>query len=119
MISKTFEIRDAGTFIPVLAVKLEPVTEQDRYLLARAGFGRLPQQQAEYVLVCRISGGEGKCTSDHHEWGGSRTMTVAHDFIRRNFDNLESGAVVDVEFILGFKPTKKESESKEEYGYGV
>lgn len=116
MIAKTFEIRDKGTFIPVMAVKLKPDCEQDRYLLARAGYGRSAEQQAEYVTLWRIDGGLGKCTSDHYEWGGdTRTMPTAHEYIINNFDTLQSGEVIDVEFILGETHNKKISESKGPY----
>ena len=37
-------------------------------------------------------------------------MHEAHQYIRREFDNLKDGDVVDVEYILGEKPTAKTSE---------
>lgn len=111
MIAKTFEVRDSGTFIPVMAVKMEPGNEADRYLMARAGFGRTPEEQAGYVTLLRIAGGVGTATSDPHEWpGNSRTIPWAHRHIYENWDKLESGAVVDVEFILGETPQPKRSE---------
>ena len=113
MIAKTFEVRDAGTFIPALAVKLEPGCEADRYLLARAGFGTAPDTQKKYVFLCRLNGGPGYGGGyDPHAWPGStRTLSVAHKYIIEHFDALESGAVVDVEFILGLKPEPKRSET--------
>jgi hypothetical protein len=36
MISKLLEVRDAGTFIPVLATS---ISKEDGYLARRAGFG--------------------------------------------------------------------------------
>ena len=75
MIAKTFEVRDKGTFIPVLSVKLIPACEQDRYLLAMAGYGTTPERQGEYILTCRIDGGEGHCASDAFKFSQtSRTM---------------------------------------------
>lgn len=100
MEAKTFEIRDKATFIPILAVKLNPVTDMDRYLLARAGYGVTVEQQSEYVQLCRIAGGEGKSDCDPYGWG-NRTMTTAHDFIIKNWEALASGCVIDVEYILG------------------
>ena len=111
MIAKTFEIRDRMTFIPVLAVKLEPCNEADRYLLARAGFGIDPVTQSGYVILTKINDNEGLSTSDPYSWpGGLRTMQEAHKYIRFNFASLESGAVVDVEFLLGEKPAPAMSE---------
>jgi hypothetical protein len=111
MIAKCFEIRDSNTFIPILAVKLDPDNEGDSYLLSRAGYDLTPMEQREYVQVIRISGGSGMSACDPHEWGPhSRTLTVAHEFIIEHFNDLEPGAVIDVEYILGEKPTKKRSE---------
>ena len=113
MKTKTFEIRDRATFIPILAVKLEPGCEADRFLLGRAGFGITPKKQAEYIYLIRISGGEGKAACDPYDWGVSpRTLHTAHLHIMEHFDELESGSVVDVEFILGETKEPKVSEAQ-------
>ena len=113
MIAKTFEVRDRSTFIPVLAIKLKPSCEKDRYLLGRAGYGTTPQDQAKYVFLCRVDGGEGKGSCDPYDWqsGGARTMAVAHSHIIEHFDELESGAVVDVEYIQSERDKPKKSEA--------
>lgn len=110
MIAKTFEIRDAATFIPVLAIRLDPGNEADRYLLARAGYSRDPGQQSEYVMLCGLNGGCDLATSDPYDWP-NRTRQVAHNHIAVHFDALDSGAVIDVEFILGLRDTPKVSEA--------
>jgi hypothetical protein len=112
MIAKTFEVRDRMTFIPVMAVQLEPGCERDRYLLARAGFGLYAAKQAEYVQLARIAGGGGQSYCDPYEWG-DRTMQVAHSYICAHWAELESGAVVDVEFILGQSESPKRSEAED------
>lgn len=120
MVAKTFEIRDHHTFIPMLAVKLTPSCEKDRYLLARAGFGRSKYEQEGYVLLCQINGGGGKCQSDIYEWGAhGRTFQEAQKFIEENFDSLESGAVIDVQYILLETNEPKKSEQEEHSAYGV
>lgn len=116
MRAKTFEIRDAWTFIPALAVKLCPDTEDDRYLLARAGFGRTRAEQSQYIYLMRISGGVGTATSDPHEWISSRTMHEAHKYIEQHFDSLASGAVIDVQYILGETQQPKRSERFDVFG---
>jgi hypothetical protein len=108
MTAKTFELRDNGTFIPVLAVKLEPGCEADRYLLARAGFG---EPQGVYVLMLGLDSGEGKFDCDPYGWGDNRTRFFAHKYIIRRFDEIESGSVVDVQFIIGETLQPKHSES--------
>lgn len=110
MIAKTFEVRDRGAFIPVLAVALDPGCEADRYLIARAGFCNDALDQAEYVVVTRLA--DMLSEYDPECWVGSRTMQVAHRHIIKNFDDLESGAVIDVEYILGETDRPKTSEAE-------
>lgn len=112
MIVKMFEVRDSGTFIPVMATKLTPGgSEMNRYLLARAGYGRTPAEQSQYVMLTRVSGGGGVSHSDPWGWSQNpRTMHVAHKYITEHFDDLQEGAVVDVEFILGITTSPKVSE---------
>lgn len=99
---KLFEIRDRGTFIPVAAFKFDPQSEAERHLLACAGYGQVPLQQREYVLLCQIDGGGGRVCSDPFDWPGeARTLPAAHAYIQEHWDALQSGEVVDVEFILG------------------
>ncbi len=110
METKTFEVMDAGTFMPVLGVRLDPSCERDRWLLARSGFGRSADDQRRYVMLTRLAGGEMKY--DPHAWpGGTRTMSVAHEYIVEHWDELEIGALVDVEFILGISAKPKRSEA--------
>ena len=108
---KTFEIRDAGTFIPALAVKMRPMDERDRFLLSRAGYGLSPQSQEKYIMLVMLE--TERCAYAPHNWpGGARTMPVAHEYIEEHFDELENGAVVDVEFILGLSAEPKVSEDR-------
>lgn len=134
MDSKIIEIRDRGTFIPALAVRLGSRSESERYLLARAGFGRTFEDQAEYIVLCKINGGEPcQCHIDAFAWGQNpRTMFVAHMYLlnrhqeferdkqwcpsnraadkHEGFDALPDGVVVDVEYILGLTQAAKTAE---------
>jgi hypothetical protein len=106
MIAKALEIRDLQTFIPVIAVELMPdinalggiPNEAQRYLLARAGLG---MPGAYPVAIIKLQTDEGHI--DPHRWdtAGSRTMTVAHDWIAKHWKSLKDGDVVDVRFLLG------------------
>jgi hypothetical protein len=109
---KLVEIRDAGTFVPALAVKLDPSCEQERYLLARTGFGRSPVDQGMYVMLMRLAGGSGDAKCDPYEWG-NRAMQVAHEHLVEHFDEIVSGSVVDVEYIMGVTSAPKRSEAEE------
>jgi len=107
MKTKLFELRDRATFVPVMVTKVEASNEAERYLLRRAGYG-LP---SDLVIMSGLDGGLDKATCDPYDWGDNRTRLVAHQYIAEHFDELESGAVVDVEFILGERTEPKKSEA--------
>lgn len=113
MICKTIEIRDKGTFVPALAVKLTPSNEQDRYLLARCGFGLKPEEQSSFVLLMGLQSHPERVTYDPFDWGNNRSRLLAHNWLLEHFDEIESGAVVDVEYILGESNAPKASEATE------
>lgn len=100
MIAKLFEIRDKATFIPILAVKMAPANESERYLLGCAGYGTTAKTQSQYVQLVRINGGDGESHCSPYDWGNN-TLVEAHKHIEANFDDMEEGAVVDVEYITG------------------
>lgn len=109
---KMFEIRDSGTYIPIIAIKLGAENLAQLHMLGRAGYGLIPEEQSKYVLLAQIDGGIGTITTDLYAWG-NRTMRTAHEYIQNNFDSLENGAVVDVEFVLGETKQPKISERLE------
>jgi len=105
---KLFELRDRGTFVPAIAIRLHAQNEAERYLLSRAGYGQSNSEQGQYVLLAGLEGGA--ITYDQHSWG-NRTRQVAHDHIIKYFDELINGQVIDVEYILGEKAQPKDSEA--------
>lgn len=113
MIVKLFEIRDRATFIPVLAVRLDYKTEAERFLLRRAGYNPIqiqPSYEGEpYVLLSKLDGV--RATYDPYAWD-SGTMCEAHTYILANWRELETGAVIDVEFIRGDTTEPKKSEAE-------
>lgn len=110
MKTKTFEVRDRGTFIPVLATQLDPDCEQSRWLLARSGFGKDAEAQRSCVLVTNLN--EPRETDhDVYSWTDRRTMHTAHKYITTQFDVLQSGSVIDVEYLLGESGSPKTSEA--------
>ena len=94
---KTFEVRDEMTFISVLAINgiVSHIPEPDHYLIRRSGW--IENQMFTYVM--KLSSSE--IHFDPCRWGDSRTMINAHKYIQEHWDELESGDVVDVQFILG------------------
>jgi hypothetical protein len=101
------EIRDHHTFIPVLAVNLNParVDVAGGYLLRRHGYPC--DGSAPIIGLTRLSADHRPFSCDPHGWG-DRTFTTAHKWIRDNWHTMFQGRVVDVAYILG--ETKKEKQ---------
>ena len=77
---KIFEIRDVATFIPVICIHPVADNESQRYLLRRDGYGAGPDETCIIMIDAQCHG----VAYDPHDWGGSRTKKVAHDYIRNN-----------------------------------
>jgi len=115
---KLFEVRDIATFIPCWAIRMAPSRihalgidiehREEKYLLRRAGFGF----EHPLVMFGRLDGGE--CQYDPHTWSGrARTIPTAHQYVTAHWDRLESGDVLDVQFILKETTEPKVSEAYE------
>ena len=109
MRSKVFEMRAPATFIVLMATQMEASTEAERWLLARAGYGKTYEEQGKYYLVQNVDGGINKATTDPYEQEYNEIRT-AHQFIIKHFDELKCGAVIDVEYILGITDKPKITE---------
>lgn len=98
--SKVFELRDRATFIPIIATQLGSDDDQERWLMAQAGFGRSSESQKFYVILTSLNHAE-KTEIDPNAWDSSvRTYSAAHRYITENFESLVEGQVIDVEWIL-------------------
>jgi hypothetical protein len=104
--TKLLEIRDSCTFIPALAMRVLAERTGPGRLLWRAGYSH----EHPHILLMRLEDGETQ--NDPYKWSlqRGRTMRAAHEWIQFHYDDIGPGDVIDVEFILGEKPTKKESE---------
>jgi hypothetical protein len=113
MRAKVLEIRDEATFIPCLAVNINPDNESQRYLMRRCGY---PCDGTPNIVITRLMADSSPASNDPYSWGG-RTFPVAHNYIIEHWGELEDGAVVDVSFILGERnePRKSERETVQEY----
>ena len=103
--SKVLEIRDSATFIPMLAIDIQPKNDAQKWLMRRCGY---PCDGQPNVILTRLDG-DGMATNDPYAWGG-RTYPVAHNYIIENWGALKDGDVVDVEYILGESASPKVSE---------
>ena len=122
MKTKVLELRDRMTFIPLLCVDMNPDVElvnetadaervvatfdAQRYLLRRCGY---PCDGKPNIAITKVDATSDPCSNDPYSWKG-RTMGTAHLYIIEHWDELKDGDVVDVEFILGERPTPKVSE---------
>jgi hypothetical protein len=97
--TKLLEVRDRATLIPVAAVKLDPLNPEDAGLLNYAGWA--PGSAPVYIFDLAA---EFVAYDPYKVHDGSRTRQIAYKFIRDHFDELASGQVVDVRFILGEAP---------------
>ena len=99
------ELRDRATFIPIVAIDMNPSSEVQRYLLRRAGYAC---DNVPIIMLLRADSG-GKSHYDPYVWG-DRTFHVAHLYVQENWETLKDGDVIDVEYILKESPIKKASE---------
>jgi hypothetical protein len=106
---KLLEVRDSGTFIPVLCVLMdEPKNEGQRYLLRRCGY---PLDGSVNIAMTSLHANGSPLWNDPYGWrGAARTYPVAHQWIYEHWHELVDGDVVDVEFILGERAEAKRSE---------
>jgi hypothetical protein len=120
MQTKILEIRDEGTFIPVLCIDMNPAldfrldallkedghNEAQRYHLRRCGY---PCDGEPNIAITHLSAGGQPCWNDPYGWK-DRTYAVAHSYIIGHWEDLKDGDVIDVQFILGETSEKKVSE---------
>jgi hypothetical protein len=107
---KMLEVRDKGTFIPVLCIRPVPENEGQRYLLRRDGYAGDESEHCIIVVKAQCRG----VSYDPYNWpSDTRTMPNAHHYIEQHWNELKDGDVVDVQFILGETDKPKISESRE------
>jgi hypothetical protein len=104
---KCLEIRDKGTFIPVICIRPTPDNEAQRYLLRRDGYRGTMAEECIIMIDAQCRG----VAYDPYDWTKDRrTKGVAHDYIARHWRELADGDVVDVQHILGETSSPKLSE---------
>jgi hypothetical protein len=104
---KCLEVRDAGTFCPVICIHPVASNEEQRYLLRRDGYRADP---LEHCIIYIQNQCRGVAYDPYHFPQNPRTHRVAHIYITENWSMLKDGDVIDVEFILGETSKCKVSE---------
>lgn len=103
---KCLEIRDEGTFIPVICIRPVPENGWQRWLLRRDGYSGNSDERCIIMIDAQCNG----VAYDPYEWKDRRSKGYAHNYITENWHTLHDGDVIDVQFILGETKTKKISE---------
>lgn len=117
---KLFEVRSAGTFYAVMAIWLSPRNEAERYLLQRSGYGTCDVETDQYVIAGPIDPSCGPNAGDmlhfsysDFAWEGKHhdnLMAWLCDYLRERFSELESGQVIDYDFIHGRRESPRQSD---------
>lgn len=115
--TKLLEIRDHGTFVPALAIRVEHESAIDllnrdatvgairaNQLIARGGFFK-----ASGIYLMRLSDARAQC--DPYEWGGNdRTHKAVHLYLEQNWPFVHDGDLLDARVILGEQAMPAETE---------
>lgn len=105
---KLFELRDHGTFIPLLCIK--PSYDVLDSFVARMVW-RYGYKDSRAVIVLHMGSPERGCQSDPYGWN-DRTFTTAHAHVEANWESLKTGDLLDVRVILGEATEPCESEAR-------
>jgi hypothetical protein len=107
---KLFEVKDRCTTYSVMAVKHVGETAKEQWLLNRVG---LTEGNGYPVQLTNLEGGETK--RDAWKWvDEGRTLVQAHLHIIKAWDTLNSGDVIDVEYLLDEVDQPRESGFKDQ-----
>lgn len=96
MNTKIIEIRDTGTNITALAIKLDGDNFIENTHLKRAGFGS--GNGTRFILLTNMENMQSNY--DPFKWN-DRTLNNAHRYLVDNFDNIENCGLIDVQFLIG------------------
>src|SRR6516164_5864591 len=101
---KFLEVRDAGTFVPAIAIRVTGTGDAAADSLPRrAGYSL----DGASIILMHLTGCEAQY--DPYDWA-NRTMQTAHVWLLEHFEQVAHGDVVDVEYILGERSAPKMSE---------
>lgn len=98
---KVVGIHDRCTYKPMIVFRVSPENERERRMLARAGFGLRPDEQAAYTFFYDVDAGQ--CSYDPFKLADRYSCGEAARFVRDalGFDGLGHGEFLDCECIRG------------------
>lgn len=109
--SKLFAVHDRATLFAVLAQHLTPETDEEYAIMARAGFS----SPDNYDFFVRMAGDVQEFSYDPYAFSDQLTMGTVTRYIRCNWDDLESGTMLDAEVLRGEKDPEYAHQMEDEY----
>ena len=92
---KVLEIRDSGTYIGALAIRMASSDPIQASYLRRDGYSR----DGSTIVLVRMA--DAMAANDPYDWPGrsrgTRTMQLAHIYVQQHYPELIDGDVIDVE----------------------
>ena len=95
--TKIFAIHDVMTLVSMMVQRLVPETLQEELILSRAGYREIDN----YFFFSTFRDEMGEFTYDVYKLENQRSFGTAARYIKQNWDELESGELIDIEYILG------------------
>lgn len=95
--TKFVALLDRMTCIPCLAMRYTTESIGERAMFKRHGFGGSPDDRYTFFYLPN----SGICSYDPYKLGDDYTVGTCCSHIRDNWDDIESGSVVDAEFLRG------------------
>lgn len=95
--SKIFELRDNKKIIPFLVLKLDKITEEEKYLFKKSGY--YISKLNEYLFIRTKE--NHIATENYLNEINQPLFQIAIEYITTNWDILNDSAVVDVNYISG------------------
>lgn len=92
---KLFELRDEGTHIPIFAFSTNSHATRESLIFQRAGF----LKGSGLIIMGALTGTEQSYDPD--QWEGGRSMRIIHQYLCKHWDDLRSGDLLDVRYIMG------------------
>lgn len=111
--AKLVAILDRATCIPVVCMRFHDPTEHEARMFCRAGFGANPSDRYTFSYLPN----DDWCSYDPHKSPHDYTIGTALVWIRKHWDEVETGTAVDSEFIRGETDTPKKWE--DEYNWNT
>jgi hypothetical protein len=100
------KVLDRGTEVMCMAIRMEPMSTEERELCDKNGWGLNPEK--DYLFLARMTP-HVQLQYDPYEWDGGRTLYLAHRYLKdvfslKGWESILSIHVVDVRELEGEAP---------------